>query len=231
MDVKSRCWWCCLGVLGLPTPPPLPCVNKGPGSNCLPLRRGWEFRARGGSLWSQTAITVTSPEPTDALPSPTELPGPSLVFAPASEHRPSEPSTSRITVRRPNTLCLRSGKFLCGKNVTSPEDYPHTDLQLPTPDIPLVSKGRQPSPHQVHQSGSHPHPRTHNKYLEMSVCRNVKKSLLGKNIITRKSTTASSTPRKYINASGEGSAGPHDTTTTKCTTKEPESNCTLKSRF
>lgn len=205
MDVKSR-WWCCfLEGLGLPPPPPpLPCGNSGPRCSCLPLRRGWEFRARGGSLWSQTAVTATSPVPTDTLPSPTELPGPSLIFAPDSEHRPSEPSTSRITVKRPNTLCLGSGKCLCGKNVTSPEDHPHIALHLPTPGFLSVSKGMQLSP-QIHQSASHPqHPRTHNKYLEMSVRRHVKKNFLGKNIITRKSATASTTPRKYINASGEG---------------------------
>ncbi|KAK3866096.1 hypothetical protein Pcinc_028353 [Petrolisthes cinctipes] len=254
VEVKSR-RRCCLGGF---VPPPLHYVGGdsgggggGPGRGCLPLRRGWEFRSRVGSLWSQTASTVGSPEPLDTLPSPTELPGPPLNFPPVSEHRPAEPSTSRITpskllepplslppvsehhppetsstsrvtVRKPTTLCLKSSKFLCGKNVTSPEDYPQINLQLPYPDFPSsASTERQLTSRVLHQS-ARTHRGTHNKYLEMSVHRNAKQTLRRKSIFTKKSATGSNTPRKYINASGENIAG-HDTKASKFTTKKPES--------
>ncbi|KAK4311791.1 hypothetical protein Pmani_016747 [Petrolisthes manimaculis] len=246
VEVKSR-RRCCLGGFILPSPSPSPSSLHYVGGP----RRGWEFRSRVGCLWSQTGSTVGSPEPLDTLPSPTELPGPPLNFPPVLEHRSPDPSTSRITpskllepplslppvsehhppktsptsrvtVRKPTTLCLKGSKFICGKNVTSPEDYPQIKLQLPYRDFPSSSStGRQLTSRVLHQY-ARTHRGTHNKYLEMSVHRNTKQTLRRKSIFTKKSATGSNTPRKYINASGENIAG-HHTKDSIFTTKKPES--------
>lgn len=79
-----------------------------------------EARGRGGSLWSQTTSTMVPLDPAD-LPSPStdatlqarrDLP----LYARCGTNAPAG-------ARRPRNLFLRGTNFICGENVTSPQDH------------------------------------------------------------------------------------------------------------
>lgn len=128
----------------------------------------FQFRGRGGSLWSQTTSTVVGMEPSDLLPSPTnstvqghrELP----LYARGATSVPS-------AARRPRNLFLRGTNFLCGEDVTSPQDDKLSGLSLDM-DVRGATRRQgvcftfqQPVIHEVP-----PRPSSSNdKYLDMSV--------------------------------------------------------------
>lgn len=128
----------------------------------------FEFRGRGGSLWSQTTSTVVGVEPSDLLPSPThsavqgrrELP----LYARGAGSVPSG-------ARRPRNLFLRGTNFLCGEDVTSPVDPSLSELSL---DMDVRGAGRRQglcfSFHQpvIHEVAPRPRP-SDDKYLDMSI--------------------------------------------------------------
>lgn len=128
----------------------------------------FEFRGRGGSLWSQTTSTVVGVEPSDLLPSPThttvqgrrELP----LYARGASSVP-------FGARRPRNLFLRGTNFLCGEDVTSPLDPSLSGLSL---DMDVRGAGRRQglcfSFHQpvIHEVAPRPRP-PDDKYLDMSI--------------------------------------------------------------
>lgn len=132
-----------------------------------------EFRGRGGSLWSQTTSTMVAPDPADQLPSATD---------PIPHGRRDLPlyarsgSSALACSQRPRNLFLRGTNFLCGEDVTSPQDHSSSGTSL---DMNMRAVGRRRelsfSLHQavIHEVspaalGTRPKP-SEGKYVDMSV--------------------------------------------------------------
>ena len=132
-----------------------------------------EFRGRGESLWSQTTSSIVPLDPADLLPSSTD---------PILQGRRDLPlyagcgSSVPAGARRPRNLFLKGTNFLCGEDVTCPQDHSSTGTSLDT-DLRTVGRRREQSfslhqaiIHEVSPAARGTRPKhSDDKYLDMSV--------------------------------------------------------------
>ncbi|XP_042215407.1 uncharacterized protein LOC121861589 [Homarus americanus] len=195
-----------------------------PGEECGHLRDdNSEFRARGGSLWSQTTTTVVLPETGELLHSPLDSAGPSI-------HHLQEPRThlplfargSNLGITgamRPGNFFFRGTRLECGAGMTCPQPnilsasslvYEDMDARMSRRKKNFSFRVHQPVIHEMpldlrqdSQSITHTHHShlddTHTcKYLDMSVSKG-KQCSKGTNFKTTKGKNDIEVERSYVN--------------------------------
>lgn len=182
-----------------------------------------EFRARGGSFWSQTTTTIMLPDNGELLHSPTDYAGP-FSHRLDLDRKTRLPLYARggncsvtIGAKRPKNLFLWGTNLMCGEETTSPQDILNPSTMIyEEMDARMLEKRRNLSfnvhhpvihelPKVMHPGStlrpvahhSHLDSSTSSKYLNMSIPKN-KNFSKGANIKSTKHNK-NIKARRYVN--------------------------------